>query len=215
MGMVQLLFGFNGRINRKQYWLTGLASGGVVWVLAAALSAVAPNASWAIALAIMLIMGWIGLALNVKRFHDRGRTGYLALAPLVPLVMIVTTLVSSAGSNEAFFAALQQTALWLGVSALINIWFFIDLGLLPGEDGPNKFDAPRGPTSAPGAPTGPRPGKAATAASSMFGAEQAMERALAEQQMRAKAPPAPRTAAAPKPATAAASAPSFGRRVVQ
>lgn len=219
MGMVQLLFGFNGRINRKQYWLTGLASGGAIGILAAALNialAHAPAAMFCATLAIMVTLGWIGLALNVKRFHDRGRTGYLALAPLIPAVMIFTTIASSLTSNEAFFSALQQAVLWLGVSGLINIWFFIDLGLLPGEDGPNRFGGPPGTPGAAGAPSSnPRPGKAAAAASSMFGAEQAMERALAEQQMRAKAPPAPRAAVAPKPATAAAAAPSFGRRVVQ
>lgn len=209
--MVQLLFGFNGRINRAQYWTASIAMSFVAILIFAALI-VNAGLAWSstkedavralmgVILALIPVYGlmmWVGTALQVKRLHDRGQSGFWALLP------------AGLGALTGVMPFLIPITL-LGCLA-----YAINLGFLPGQDGDNRFGAPPGTPGGAGSPNGPRPGKAAAAASSMFGAEQAMERALAEQQMRAKAPPAPRTTIAPKPATAAAAAPSFGRRVVQ
>lgn len=241
MGLVSLLFSFHGRINRLQYWLgsLGVGFGGVVvlFVLAGSMGgalggakdpAVALQALATFGLSIVpvsLVMGWCGLALQVKRFHDRGRTGYLTLLPLAVTVPMTITLMGGIAGGapvEVVGASIQP---YMAVLWLINLAFFIDLGCRGSVDGPNKFGDPPGSPrgSAPPAPQPMRaPAGAAAAASSMFSAQSAMDRAIAE---RTQAQPKPQPQAAPqpkplppRPAPALGAAPSgvsFGRRAAR
>jgi len=238
VGLLGLLFSLNGRINRAQYWLGTIGVSVAVFVLvfvlmlstgaslanarenpAAAVSAVAR-----LALAIgpiLLVSSWCGMALQVKRFHDRGRSGLWVLLPALPMTMLVSTLFHGVATNMSgaeVGAAMQP---WLMFLWLINFAFFIDLACLPSKEGPNKYGNPPGapPSSTPYAPSGAPAGKAApaaAAASSLLGAQSAMDRAIAE---RARQPQGPVKAAASAPRTAAspasAAAPSFGRRVTR
>ena len=205
MGMVDLLFSFNGRINRAQYWTAGIAVGFLA-LLAAAMLVLMTGLSWGstteemtralmgFMLAIVPLCGvviWINTALQVKRFHDRGQSGFWALLPFG---------VGALMGLGMFFL--------VPISWLISLGFLINLGFLPGQEGENRFGPPPG---TPGAytPKGPRSGGAST----MLGAEAAMERALAEQKLRAQAPPAPARPAPAAKANAPAQ-PSFGRRGV-
>ena len=93
MHILNLLFSFHGRANRAQYWLGNLGAGflGTLAIFFAAFI-VAPHngvkpdpfAQTMLTLGafapIMLAMAWAGVAIQVKRFHDRGRSGWFALA---------------------------------------------------------------------------------------------------------------------------------------
>lgn len=218
MNLVSLLFSFHGRINRLQYWLGNLATtvGGFVLNFAAVLitapSPAAAKASGGALTAltlglVMLAMGWCGLALQVKRFHDRGRSGYWALAPFAPTLMIAMAVVGGAATNAPANVVIPQILPWFGILMLISLWLFVDLGLLAGTDGPNKYDhTPPGPSGE--APTPWR--------SSIGGAAQAMERAIASSAAAATPAPAP----APRPVMASSpprtgAQPSFGRRAAR
>jgi len=61
-----------------------------------------------------------------KRLHDRGRAGWWAFAPWIALVVIWP----------------QPHGLVDGVGCGILALAFIDLGLLPGQGGFNRFGAP-------------------------------------------------------------------------
>jgi hypothetical protein len=101
---------------------------------------------------------------------------------------------------------------------LICLAFFIDLGCLPGVEGTNKYGPPPG---SPGPAEPARPSGAVDATSSLFGAQSAMDRAIAD--ARKPQPAAQRPAPAPQAAFAAATvrarvqpAPAgFGRRVTR
>jgi uncharacterized membrane protein YhaH (DUF805 family) len=206
--MVDLLFSFHGRINRSQYWTAGIAVGFIGFLIAFSLL-LATGLTWGASKEEMLralmgfmlalvplfgVMTWISMALQVKRFHDRGQSGFWALLPLGLSLPVMVG------------AVMLLPILWL-----VQLGFLVNLGFLPGVEGENRFGPPPG---SPGSytPKGPRP--ASAAANSLFGAEQAMERALAEQKLRASAP-APTRAAAATPARATPAQPSFGRRIVQ
>jgi uncharacterized membrane protein YhaH (DUF805 family) len=226
VGLASLLFGFKGRINRLQYWVGSLGVGvGAVIVLFSIGLALAPQPGASkdavlTAAPLMLIMmglvgivmGWAGMALQVKRFHDRNQPGWLVLLPLLPMFGLMSTVIGGvlAGQDPGqIYAAANPyvLALWA-----INLGFFINLGCLGGTDGPNKYGDP--PGSPPSTRLDPSPiGRPqAQAASSLGSAEAAMQRAIAE---KARAAPAPaktaRPAVAAAPATAGAPA-SFGRR---
>jgi uncharacterized membrane protein YhaH (DUF805 family) len=224
VGLGSLLFGFNGRISRGQYWLgcMGAGVGGTVIMFAVAMmfapppdlpkGEVGPNAALgALAMGlVMLAMSWSGFALQVKRFHDRGKSGFWALVPAVPVMMITMEVLGGVASNAPAGQVVPAILPWLGVLMLINLWFFVDLGLLPGTSGPNKYDHTPGAGGGTGRGMplfGGAPQPSSAAAASIFGnAEQAIDRAVAEQ-----ARAAVRTEMAAARATGAGPA-GFGRK---
>ncbi|MEN8237799.1 MAG: DUF805 domain-containing protein [Actinomycetota bacterium] len=111
---VDLLFKFDGRINRGKFWAGAAAS----WAIAIAMGilfgiAVAINSVvvWAIvvilSIAFYVVMVWMGLAISIKRWHDRGKSGWWVLIGLVPLIG--------------------------------GIWALVETGFLEGDSGPNEY----------------------------------------------------------------------------
>lgn len=228
--MVSLLFSFHGRINRLQYWLGSLGVGfaamlalflvGVLLAPQAGASKEAALAAAPLMLIMMglvgIVMGWSGLALQVKRFHDRNQPGWLTVLPLIPAFGMSSAIVGGMTSGQSIaqvVAAMQpyMLALWA-----INLFFFINLGCLGGTDGPNKYGPP--PSSPPSPSTDPAPRKQPSQpqpAYALGGVEAAMERAIAEK-ARQPGPQPARAAMQMRPAPAAAGgAPSFGRRTAR
>lgn len=128
MPLNQLLFGFNGRIRRSQYWLTWLACILVLCVVNAPLFFMlrasydpytgTSSTSGLAGIAVLVMFGlyipaiWIGLALQVKRWHDRDKSGWWVLIGLIPFG---------------------------------GLWVLIECGFLDGTQGPNKFGpSPKG-----------------------------------------------------------------------
>ncbi|SER16712.1 Uncharacterized membrane protein YhaH, DUF805 family [Amphritea atlantica] len=113
----QILFSFEGRIGRKTFWLASLASALVTWAITAGLVAMlvaAINTSsdpasgiiTYIALTFLLCIptGWIGLALQAKRWHDRNKSAWWILIMFVPLIGPFWVLIEAGflpGSPEA------------------------------------------------------------------------------------------------------------------
>ena len=224
MNLLSLLFSFNGRIGRSQYWIASIGLNVVYLVFAfAANAAIGPVPAKAdptalLGSSLLLLVAsafttWASLAVQVKRFHDRGQSGWLAALPLLPIVLIVWTLFDGVFRGQDPITLLLAMVPHFLLLMAIGLFFFINLGCLPGTDGPNKYDG-GGPAHSP-TQRADKPA-AAAAASSLLGAEQAMERAIAQQALRpATANAAPQRAAAPasplRPATAGGT-PSFGRK---
>ena len=97
--MTNLLFGFQGRTNRAKFWLVALAIFIVEAILFAMLgSNIAMSDDPQEALArmgpvtsiVLLLFGilvtWISIAVGIKRFHDRNKSGVWILIIFVPLI---------------------------------------------------------------------------------------------------------------------------------
>ena len=127
-----LLTSFEGRTNRKPFWLSVLILVIVTWVLEFILFAIfgtgmmhmdpnaTPEATAAAAQQAMsgmmlpigiltLLILWPSLAIYTKRWHDRDKSGWWTLIIFVPVI----------GS----------------------IWLLVELGFLRGTEGPNRFGA--------------------------------------------------------------------------
>jgi len=100
---MQSLFSFDGRLNRAKFWLILIATDIAVFVLLAILVAVTGGSMTMgedgsmpsmgggvignlVALVIFVAAVWIGFAVGVKRYHDRGKSGWWVLIALVPVV---------------------------------------------------------------------------------------------------------------------------------
>lgn len=97
--MQKLLFSFEGRINRAKFWLVLLgiavveiivlgATGGSAYLTATDPTMVMQSMSSTgyIPFIIFIPLFWIGLAVNVKRWHDRDKSGWWVLINLVPVI---------------------------------------------------------------------------------------------------------------------------------
>lgn len=85
-----LLFDFNGRINRGKFWL-GI---GASWVIAIVVGGiigfvlfqVSSALGWVVWIVLYAGLVWIGLALSIKRWHDRDKSGWWIFIGLVPII---------------------------------------------------------------------------------------------------------------------------------
>ena len=101
----KLFTSFHGRIPRAQWWL-----GSVLIILSQALLMTLVETAGG---KVELVQGFIWLltlvphlAINIKRCHDRDRSGWFILLTFIPLV---------------------------------NLWYIVEVGFLPGTKGNNRF----------------------------------------------------------------------------
>ncbi|MEJ0064180.1 MAG: DUF805 domain-containing protein [Caulobacteraceae bacterium] len=127
---MQLLFSFNGRIRRTNYWLGALGAGlaygvaAAICLLLAAMLGRGNGGGLAIIgmllyFVVLFFAIWTGLALQIKRWHDRDKSWVWIFIAFIPIV----------GA----------------------IWALVEVGFLDGTPGPNKY----GPS--PKGITGPAP----------------------------------------------------------
>jgi len=100
-----ILTSFQGRINRQPYWLAAIAMGivfGILfYVIMAAFGSITPSADpavpasmsfspigWVLMAILYIALIWVSLAVQVKRWHDRDKSGWWVIASLIPIVNI-------------------------------------------------------------------------------------------------------------------------------
>lgn len=137
MSITQLLLSFQGRLNRKPYWLTVIATMAIIiLLLLLALIMIREQrfefAGLTVAILIVLYIPllWISLAIGAKRLHDRNKSAWWLL-----VFYALPGLLSAAGNHmgEAGFVILHV------VSFGITVWAFVELGCLRGTVGPNQY----------------------------------------------------------------------------
>lgn len=118
------LFGFQGRIGRLEWWLGQLISfiASICFIFAFASIAQHSNYNWnnflflengslnyntiITLLLVYLLSAWSSIALSVKRFHDRNKSGLWYLIILVPFIGVIWQLIElgflpgTDGSND-------------------------------------------------------------------------------------------------------------------
>ena len=84
-----ILFSFEGRINRAKYWgYTLLLTAGMIVVAFIGLSFAGEIGLWSSYGLALLFVVWPALAISIKRCHDRNRSGWFVLVSLIPIVSI-------------------------------------------------------------------------------------------------------------------------------
>ncbi len=112
--LMDILFSFNGRINRSTWWTYTLSLCVIQFIVCGLYFMIARVSSsdllsfgvvTFLLSIISLLFVWPGLALSVKRCHDRNKSGWFFLVSLVPFLGIwyiveIFFLKGSAGSNQ-------------------------------------------------------------------------------------------------------------------
>ena len=84
-----ILFSFEGRINRSKYWgYTLLLAVGMMVVAFIGFSFAGEIGLWSSYGLAVLFVVWPALAVSIKRCHDRNRSGWFVLVSLIPIVSI-------------------------------------------------------------------------------------------------------------------------------
>lgn len=166
MDVGNYLFGFNGRVNRAKWWIYVLIY--IVYVVVmnyVVLTNFALN-FW-IYFALLLPIWFVGIAVGIKRLHDRDKGAIWALLFYgVPFAISCYTSYVSWGSTAAAMALAQartpeelqaaaqaaqeaaQGALsgmgsmyWVlaAIQLIILIWAIVELGILQGTKGDNQY----------------------------------------------------------------------------
>ena len=137
MSMTQLLFSFQGRLNRKPYWMMMIATMVIIIILLLfALILIREHrfefAGLTLALLVILYIPliWINLAIGAKRLHDRDKSAWWLL-----LFYAAPGILSTAGSQmeDVGFIILHI------ISFCISVWAFVELGCLRGTPGANRY----------------------------------------------------------------------------
>ncbi len=101
-----LLFKFNGRINRAKFWIGLGVTWAIMFVVMFIIGVIGGAISYLIALLAYVAIIWIGIAVSIKRWHDRGKPGWWIFIGLIPLVGPIWALVETGflegtkGDNE-------------------------------------------------------------------------------------------------------------------
>jgi uncharacterized membrane protein YhaH (DUF805 family) len=137
MNWGHLFFKFNGRANRAKYWIAALVYA-VISIVFTILSYLTDESTTVqlVSGVVNLVVFISGLAVGVKRLHDRDKSGwYLLLFYIVPAVLIGTALAMSMIMEDSTILA---AVLWL-VAVAIMVWAFVELACLRGTVGSNRF----------------------------------------------------------------------------
>ena len=81
-----LLLQFDGRINRAKFWLGVVAIWVVEIIVFMIAAAVGSGAFWLLTNLLILLLLWPALAVAIKRWHDRGKSGWWVLIGLIPII---------------------------------------------------------------------------------------------------------------------------------
>jgi uncharacterized membrane protein YhaH (DUF805 family) len=140
--LLEFMFGASGRINRAKYWrsllILGVAGLFTAIILFTAAGLAAPL--FIIMLAVVFIP-WLmwGFAIHTERLHDRDKSAWWLLL-FCGLPAVLGHLAKAAWFAAALGHSLLQPVLAL-TGFVLTIWGFVEIALLPGTAGSNRYGA--------------------------------------------------------------------------
>lgn len=131
-----LLTSFDGRINRAKFWAAigiFIALGIVGAIIDSMLGTRYDMGNGAqagiVGSIIALATLYFAFAVYAKRWHDRNKSGWWSLAPLI--VFIAGFILTIAVPSVAIVAGIVQL--------VVGIWVLVELGILKGTPGANQY----------------------------------------------------------------------------
>jgi uncharacterized membrane protein YhaH (DUF805 family) len=140
MDISSLFFSFKGRINRAKFWLAILIFVVISLLLAAIGYSAAESMAFGVLSVIVNIVVFIsGLAVGIKRLHDRDRSGWwLLLFYIAPSVLFTLGVLLTFMGIEAGGPGIIGLLVYLAGLAIL-VWAIVELGCLRGTIGANQY----------------------------------------------------------------------------
>ncbi len=138
MNLAYLMLSLDGRIGRAQFWVGTLILMALRFSTPYLIMALAglTRAAVMFTVAVAFALAYPTYAVYAKRFQDRGKPGVLALALIVPhyaVNLLYTFRVFDPLDPPPVARALDA------IVVIIALWFVIELGILKGTQGPNRY----------------------------------------------------------------------------
>jgi uncharacterized membrane protein YhaH (DUF805 family) len=128
-GLLHIWFSFTGRLNRARFWPVCLTN--LLMLMISIVVAIAVSGGWIVLTVVFVATTISGIAIAVKRLHDRDKSGWWVL--LFYVVPSVASGIAQASGDIGMFI----------VAALLNfsisIWALVEIGCLRGTAGPNRY----------------------------------------------------------------------------
>ncbi|CAM4046762.1 DUF805 domain-containing protein [Vibrio neonatus] len=129
-----LLFSFDGRIGRKQFWIWNISYYLFLSAVGSMLAHISPGMALYAIPVLSLILFYPDLAITAKRWHDRNKSNRFLLLS-IPLIIgrLLVPFSAQAETGDGVSRILSLIALICGV------WILVECGLLKGSDGKNDY----------------------------------------------------------------------------
>lgn len=140
----QFYFSLKGRVSRSQYWLKFFLPVLGITVILNILAVAGSEAFNILHSIFQLVVLWPGIAMLVKRIHDRDKPGalvWLLYGPLILAIFLtIAALIAAFADSTGGASALGiiSAMLWIAV-VVVGIWFLIEFGCMRGTIGPNRY----------------------------------------------------------------------------
>lgn len=82
--IIQIYFNWEGRIRRKTYWLYSIP----LIILYGFTDFYIDSKSDILSTIIYLLIAYVSMMINIKRSHDRNRTGWFSLLLFIPIISL-------------------------------------------------------------------------------------------------------------------------------
>ncbi|GAM55361.1 membrane protein [Vibrio ishigakensis] len=138
MNLPQLLFSFEGRVGRKQFWIWNLCYYFGLALIGGLLAQISPGLAMFAIPIVLVILLIPDLAITAKRWHDREKSAWMLLLN-IPLV--VGRAMMPAGS-QAMVAETSAAPVISIVALACGAWILIECGFLKGTEGKNRYGEP-------------------------------------------------------------------------
>jgi uncharacterized membrane protein YhaH (DUF805 family) len=143
MSWRDFLFSFRGRFNRAKYWqfvlvyVLAVVAVAAIAIALAPIGVVASGLFIALAALILIIPMLVAtFAVGAKRLHDRNKSGWwMVVFFIVPGVLSMVAEGTTPTPDDLSAFGVVLTIVAFGIS----IWGFVELGILRGTRGSNKY----------------------------------------------------------------------------
>jgi uncharacterized membrane protein YhaH (DUF805 family) len=137
MNFVNLFITFNGRVNRAKFWLAVLVYFVINVVMTGLVLVGGDGALMTIVSSIIsLLIAISGIAVGVKRLHDRNKSGWWLLL-FYGGSFVLFGAGFAVGMTQSGSSTVSGVLLLLALA--ITIWSLIELGCLRGTIGQNQY----------------------------------------------------------------------------
>ncbi len=142
--MLGFLLSPNGRVSRKAYWLGWILPSAALGVVAGVIDMAGGNEATGLASTIVtLATVWPNFAITIKRYHDRGMSGWWVLWSILIVVGLLVPVVVASESLSFTNILWPYVIAWIALYAasFAVIAFALIVYFLPGDFGANRFGA--------------------------------------------------------------------------